>query len=376
MSRHSRGFTLVEMLVVISIIAVLAALLLPAVNAARETARRMVCQNNMKQIALAIQTFESNKEFLPPSRSFPSIIPPNKYPPAARANTWNQYDDSPPTAPNHVVTWVYHILPQLDQQPVRDKVDQLFHSPPEGMGQNAYLYGNTMAGTVVTIKVVQCPSDPADDTSQQDPSCQISYALNGGVLDNPQPMSPAFGFDWPYNGAVECRLKGTQDPPYKFHSPKSGEFVDGLTNTILGAENSDLEDWNYAPTEAHACILWDDNIVNSNPQQFLNKNPPDPADPSGTATLEKQQSLKAIYGSSTNPSRNVLYYARPYGGHPTGFVVVFADGHTAFINEALDYRVYALLMTSNGKKYKPAGLNTTVPAMQQLQSTPVPADAY
>ena len=65
MSRRNRAFTLVEMLVVISIIAVLAALLLPAVQAARETARRMVCGSNMRQVVLAMQTFNSNKEFLP-----------------------------------------------------------------------------------------------------------------------------------------------------------------------------------------------------------------------------------------------------------------------------------------------------------------------
>src|SRR5881392_3384260 len=67
---RQRAFTLVEMLVVISIIAVLAALLLPAINMAREAGRRASCSNNLRNLALAVQNFDSAKESYPASRTF------------------------------------------------------------------------------------------------------------------------------------------------------------------------------------------------------------------------------------------------------------------------------------------------------------------
>src|SRR5262245_37939388 len=124
-----RGFTLVELLVVIAIIGVLVSLLLPAVQSAREAARRLQCQNNFKQLALALLNYHDSRRIFPPGVQFP-------------LNTANIN-----TSPNTRANWAVLSLPYLEEQ---NTFDQFDFSVPTTHANN-----RTARGT--SLSVFRCP---------------------------------------------------------------------------------------------------------------------------------------------------------------------------------------------------------------------------
>ena len=132
--RPTAGFTLIELLVVITIIGILIALLLPAVQAAREAARSMHCQNNLKQLALAVLGYESANGIFPP------------------ASQWDAADVpklSFQTPSAYRLDWVGVVLPFLEQQPLYDSFNK---AASVADGANAAFRGTWLA-------VMLCPSD-------------------------------------------------------------------------------------------------------------------------------------------------------------------------------------------------------------------------
>ena len=101
-----RGFTLVELLVVIAIIGILVGLLLPAVQAAREAARRMQCSNNLKQLALSLHNYESAHKSFPPGAILPRLPAMTVYPPTGSGSN---------PARTAGYTWSSFILPFIEQ---------------------------------------------------------------------------------------------------------------------------------------------------------------------------------------------------------------------------------------------------------------------
>ena len=181
-----RGFTLIELLVVIAIIAVLIALLLPAVQQAREAARRSSCQNNLKQLGLALHNYHDTYQTLPQIHFN-----------ITGANSWEGHGP-----------WV-SILPQIEQ-------GNLFESWNMDI---TYVNQPTVGGRPLDqtkLPAFLCPSDQA----YGDPNWGgCNYAVSAG-------SSPEFwGSSISGNGIFR-----------RFHGAKFGDVIDGLSNTALVAE--------------------------------------------------------------------------------------------------------------------------------------------
>ena len=147
MNKHSRAFTLVELLVVIAIIGVLVALLLPAVQAAREAARRSSCLNNLSQLALANHNYEFAVEHLPAG-----VINPDG---PIRSEPDGQH-----------VSWLVQILPYVEMGNVYNAFD---------LEAGAYAPTNS-AIRAIPVSLFMCPSFPGQELSQDRSAALSTYA--------------------------------------------------------------------------------------------------------------------------------------------------------------------------------------------------------
>ena len=132
--RLSRGFTLVELLVVIAIIGTLVGLLLPAVQAAREAARRSQCSNNLKQLALACQVFHDANKRLPPGMA-------DDLSPFGQGIT-----GSAAVGGNRGSSWMAYILPGIEEQALYAQIAFKDYSP--------FKYNGVIAGKMIPHSVV------------------------------------------------------------------------------------------------------------------------------------------------------------------------------------------------------------------------------
>jgi prepilin-type N-terminal cleavage/methylation domain-containing protein len=157
--RRHGGFTLVELLVVIAIIGILVALLLPAVQAARETARRANCASNIKNLALAVLTFEEANKHFPIDEDIYSD-PPDRF--DLDTGVWITQPPDPIRNARKLSGhgWIVQVLPHLEEQALHDQfapfLDQQWDFRNQGMNANDPVLRSALA---VQPEVLLCPSD-------------------------------------------------------------------------------------------------------------------------------------------------------------------------------------------------------------------------
>ena len=303
--RSHSGFTLVELLVVIAIIGILIALLLPAVQAAREAARRSQCSNNMKQLGLALHNYHDVYNVLPPGgmRDVSTTI-------LANGLAWNVL-----------------ILPFMEQQPLYDQFNFLLTPDNSCAGApNTTIARTPVAGFL-------CPSG----TKLYDGASTTIHTAHYVGIMGPKGTNPVTNTAYSvqngtgYSGHGGFARDGTM---YYNSEVKFRDILDGTANTLLVGELSH--------DKANCYRLWPRGIYDNHSR----------------STKNITYSINAFaYGATTTtiyPSMPEFNDVSMSSNHPGGAQFTIADGSTRFLSETVDITLYRSAASRNGGESKTA----------------------
>jgi prepilin-type N-terminal cleavage/methylation domain-containing protein/prepilin-type processing-associated H-X9-DG protein len=298
-----RGFTLIEVLVVITIIGLLIAMLLPAVQSAREAARGLQCKNNQKQLGLALHAYDDVN---------------GSFPPGLLNAAW------PPTGPDFERrSWMPTILPYIEQQALYDKIESYMLS---GRG-----YPWFAPDTSTAISTVVCPSDPAGPKTYGVGGTHVSEGFHGNyaLCLGSTVLNPA-------NDLTGTRRDGMF---FALSRVRIGDVLDGTSQTLMGGELivvGDVDD--RADTRGRYLDALHGGTL------FTTLRPPN------TAEGDKCDYCIAISWAPCQPlgGDQIAHYLRSY--HPGHVNALFGDGSVRHIAHGIDPNIYRALGTRAGSE--------------------------
>jgi prepilin-type N-terminal cleavage/methylation domain-containing protein/prepilin-type processing-associated H-X9-DG protein len=381
-SMHSRsGFTLIELLVVIAIIGVLIALLLPAVQSARESARRTQCVNNLKQLGLAVQNYITSANVLP-AQTLDNVIPPGG---VGGTLQW-------------FTSWTASILPNIEQQPlfnsINFRVPMLEFTPP-------IRGANTTAG-LTAISTLLCPSESLPKSSSFAISAssptgyagQFAVSNYAGNYGGPAMIKACSGTIIPVKGnnlVFQLMVAGGEIAPLTGGPVRIQAITDGTALTALFSEHllgavspPAVTDQTITPGgvpgkrglfQTSVQVLLDQGST-PNAQAFVAacKGLPGTAQATTAAAFGSQWLMSLDFATANNAYSHVMppngnsctgtqtatsNISNPlWGGigaaitatsnHPGGVNVGFCDGSVRFVKDSVDIPTWWAVGTRNG----------------------------
>jgi prepilin-type N-terminal cleavage/methylation domain-containing protein len=344
-----RGFTLVELLVVIAIIGILVALLLPAVQQAREAARRNGCINNQKQLALAALNFESAHKRFPVASDFHFRAGPTRtgvafqggnilqqQPGAATATTADQMGSGG-------FSWLVSLLPMMEEQALYDSIKAGTLQFKTGAFNPAATITTTSAATpkhVASAKIAPllCPSFAGDEVAGEDYGIDAGAGTYVAMIGTHQSSSNAVEM----NGAFQAATSSNRGKGRRI-----ADMADGTSKTFFATESKE-ENFNSWYDGATAWVValpilgtamsprdTDGDRVWDTPADIVSAlgYGPDPTNPS-TASLQYNTVLNRDWGPSSEHSGIVIH--------------CYGDGHVDSISVGVDWGVYCATTTAQG----------------------------